>query len=284
MKFRALLPLLLLACPPPLPAEAPAGVLLSRENKVLLRRAGASEWRRPAAGQDLYRHDTVYTMAASYAEVRFNTGETLALNPNTLVILRPPGRKDAGAEMLSGELRSRRSRVVMRDAVISPATADAEFTALLKPDFTTVVKVTRGAAEVEARGKKVLVGAGNFSEVKPGGVPSPPAALAGRPPRTPPAPGAAADAPGAALPADLLRSVKAIRGYRLQASPDPSFSAPVLDKVYEESDSPDLSSALPPGDYYVRAAQIDLLGYEGKFSAPKKVLVPAGGAGRPKGR
>lgn len=253
-------------CGPAAAAEPPAR-LESFANSVLYRRAGTADWGKAAEGLALYRQDTVYTMADSRAEVRFLNGESLSLTPNTLVVLRPPG---GGAAMLAGELRSARSRVVTRGAVIFPKTADAEFSAKVRPDLTTVVRVTRGVAEVRAQGKRVEVRTGYVAEVPPGRPPSVPV-------KAPPAPGASeqspapadAPAPAAFLPADALDSVQAVKGYRLQVARDSSFREPVLDRVFDQLDPEWLRDLLPPGEYFMRAAKIDLLGNEGKFGRPR---------------
>lgn len=272
---------------PALAAE-PAAKLVNFTNKVLFRRTGGADWGKARPLMDLFGRDTIYTMASSRAEVRFHTGETLVLTPNTLVVLHPPGKKDADAEMVAGELLSRRSRIVTRGATILPVTADAEFSARLKADFTTVVSVTRGAAEVEAQGRKVLVRKGYSTEVRPEMAPSPPVELMARPKA-----GAAAPAPLPAgapplrdteppefseydfLPPKALDSVDTLQGYRLQAAKDRGFSDVVLDGTYKISEKPDLKKLLPPGEYFIRAAKIDLLGYKGKFSAPRLIRIKA---------
>lgn len=282
-------------CGPAAAAEPPAR-LQSFANSVLCRRAGTADWAKAAEGMPLFRQDTIYTMADSRAEVRFLTGETLSLTPNTLVVLRPPG--GAGAAMLAGELRAARSRVVTRGAVIFPKTADAEFSAKVRPDRTTVVRVTRGVAEVRAQGKRVEVRTGYVTEVLPDRAPSvpvkaPPApgdapevpAAAPRPPENappaspggaepPPAP-AGAPVPTAFLPPNALDSVQAVKGYRLQVARDGGFREPVLDRVFERLDPDWLRDLLPPGDYFMRVAKIDLLGNEGKFSPPRPLKIAA---------
>ncbi|MBI4350363.1 MAG: hypothetical protein HY550_02885 [Elusimicrobia bacterium] len=260
--------------------------LVRLTNDVLFRRTGSSDWGKAGPLMDLFTRDTVYTMAASRAEIRFRTGELLALAPNTLIVLRPPGKKEADAEMVAGELLGRRTRIITRNAVILPKTADAEFSARLKEDLTTVVRVTRGVAEVEAQGKKVEVRKGYYTEVKPDMAPSPPVELPARPKTGPQAAVAVPDgAPPAAdaepppvteydfLPPDALDSVETHTGYRLQVAKDRDFGVIVLDGTYGISERPDLEKLLQPGDYYMRAAKIDLLGYKGKFSAPKRIRI-----------
>ncbi|MDD5208439.1 MAG: hypothetical protein PHV36_03570 [Elusimicrobiales bacterium] len=266
--------------------ELQAAKLVRFTNDVLFRRTGATDWGKARPLMDLFERDTVYTMASSRAEVRFHTGETLVLAPNTLVVLRPPGKKGADAEMVAGELRSRRSRIVTRNATILPKTADAEFTARMKADFTTIVSVTRGVAEVEAQGRKVEVRKGYFTEVRPDMPPSLPAVLSAAlkegssaavllPEKVPPL--RDSDPPAFAefdfLPVNALDSVDANSGYQLQVAKDRDFAAILLDRTYKTSEKPDLKKLLPPGDYFMRAAKIDLLGYKGKFSAPRLIKI-----------
>ncbi len=277
-------------CSSPGPAGAAEGLqaakLVSLTRDVLFRRSGSEDWGRARPQMDLFIRDTIYTRAASSAEVRFHTGELLALAPNTLVVLRPPGKKDADAEMVAGELHSRRSRLIVRDTAIRPKTADAEFSARLKEDLTTVVSVTRGVAEVEAKGKKVEVRKGWITEVRPDMAPSPPIELAAR---LKAVKKAAAPVPDGApplreaeppefseydfLPPKALDSVDTHTGYQLQVAKDRSFSAVVLDRTYRTSEKPDLKKLLPHGAYFMRAAKIDLLGYKGKFSAPRPIKI-----------
>lgn len=264
-------------------AAEDAAKLVYLANNVLFRRTGSSDWGKASLQMDLFGRDTVYTMAASRAEVRFHTGETLALTPNTLVVLRPPGKKDADAEMMAGELLSRHSRVVTRGATILPKTADAEFSARLKADLTAVVSVTRGVAEVEAQGRKVEVRKGYVTEVRPDMAPSVPVEAAALPKTGEGAPAAvparvpppAADAPpaDASLPPNALDSVYALSGYQLQVAKDRDFSAVVFDRTCNISEKPDLNKLLPPGEYFMRAAKIDLLGYKGKFSVPRPITL-----------
>ena len=268
-------------------AEGPqAARLVSFTNDVLFRRTGSSDWGKASPLMDLFMRDTIYTRAASRAEIRFRTGEMLALAPNTLVVLRPPGKKGADAEMLAGGLFSRRSRIITRGATILPKTEDAEFSARLREDFTTVVSVTRGIAEVEAQGRKVEVRKGYVTEVRPDMAPSAPVELAARlkggAATAPPAPGQApalrdSEPPEFSeydfLPPKALDSVETHQGYQLQVAKDRDFAVLVFDRTCKTSEKPDLKKLLPPGDYFMRAAKIDLLGYKGKFSAPRRLKI-----------
>lgn len=64
-----------------------------------------------------------------------------------------------------------------------------------------------------------------------------------------------------------------VQSYHLQVSKEPGFTTTVLDKTYDAFDNINLNDLLPAGNYYMRVALIDLLGFEGKFSAPRQIKV-----------
>ena len=64
-----------------------------------------------------------------------------------------------------------------------------------------------------------------------------------------------------------------IQGYHLQVSKDQGFTTTSLNKEYDAFDRIDLNKLLPPGDYFMRVALVDLLGFEGKFSAPRPLKI-----------
>jgi LysM repeat protein len=135
-------------------------------NEVLLRRTGTETWGDAKLSMDLFKNDTLRTKADSRADVRFYSGETLSLYANSIAVLRPPKHKDTDVELMAGEMRGLRSRVVTASARITPKTKDTEFGARVKDDLTTLVQVYKGKADVEAQGKTVEVQEGFASEVK----------------------------------------------------------------------------------------------------------------------
>ena len=146
-------------------------------NEVLFRRTGVSDWNGVAMKMDLFKNDTLRTRVNARADVKFYTGEVLNLYPNSIAVLRPPGKKNIDVELLAGEMRGLRSRVVTASARITPKTKDTEFGARLKDDLTTLVQVYKGRADVEAQGKTVEVAAGFAAEVKMDMPPSEPVKL-----------------------------------------------------------------------------------------------------------
>ncbi len=291
-----------------------AAKLVYHINEVLFRPVGGARWDGVKTNMDLYRSDTLRTTVNARADVKFYTGEILNLMPNSMAVLRPP-QKDADVQLLSGEMRGVRSRVVTASARIVPRTADTEFGAKIKDDLTTLVQVYKGRAAVEAQGKVVEVPEGFASEVKMDLPPSQPVKLPPLPEFTgagtqlaranqpqvkmsgnmvsldvgkAPRPGAGAPVPkagaGAPKPGDaseinadeiskMITVANPVQGYHIQAAKDQNFSNIAFDRTYDVFDRIDLSDYLPAGTYWVRISYIDLLGFEGKFNAPRQVAV-----------
>ena len=291
-------------------------------NEVMFRRTGAPDWKGVAVRMDLFKNDTLRTRADARADVRFYTGEVLNLYPNSIAVLRPPDKKNTDVQLLAGEMRGLRSRVVTASARITPKTKDTEFGAKLKDDLTTLVQVYKGKADVEAQGKTVEVPAGFAAEVKMDMPPSDPVKLPPLPEleqtQTSLAGGSATpklSAEGGVISLNLKKDLKPgavtaavpkgrdlagnmpaagnvddknidaneivkmisvatpVQSYHLQVSRDQNFTTNVLDKTYDAFADINLNDMVPAGDYYMRVALVDLLGFEGKFSAPRKITV-----------
>lgn len=73
--------------------------------------------------------------------------------------------------------------------------------------------------------------------------------------------------------AKMISVANPVQSYHLQVSQTQNFAAPVLDKNYDAFDTINLAELLPPGAYWMRVAYIDLLGFEGKFNAPRQITV-----------
>lgn len=276
---------------------------------VLLRRAGSSDWNDAFLKQQLYPRDVLRTRGGAQAEVKFYNGEMLQVAANSMIVLRPPVKKMPEANIMVGVLHSKGARVMTRTALVVPKTKDTEFDTRMDNDLTTVVHVRRGAADVKAQGKTVEVTEGFRVKVKQGLEPSDPfiPSTVPRPgeigyvvqvvkPELPggDAPGVSFGAPGAAMGApapgsgaaaasmevkldtELIRMLDiegAMQGAHIQVSRSRNFSAPLLDKRYSIFEYIDLTGALPQGNYFYRAAPIDLLGYEGKFGEVKRIWI-----------
>lgn len=71
----------------------------------------------------------------------------------------------------------------------------------------------------------------------------------------------------------MISAINPVQSYHLQVSRDRTFSTVALDKTYDAFEEINLNNVLPPGDYFLRVALIDLLGFEGKFGEPRPVKV-----------
>jgi len=133
-------------------------------NEVFYRRQETPDWKNAQADMALYRNDGLRTLKDSKAKLKFYNGEILNISPNSIIVLQPPS-KNTDVELLSGEVRSLRSRVVTAAARITPTTRDTDFSAKVKENLTTLIQVYKGKADVEASGKIINVPAGFASEV-----------------------------------------------------------------------------------------------------------------------
>jgi LysM repeat protein len=154
-----------------------AAKLVSFINNVLLRPRAKTSWKSVVKNMDLYTSDTLRTTVGAKADVKFYTGQMLNLYPNSIAILRPPNKKNVDVQLLAGEMRGLRTRVVTVSAQIIPKTKDTLFAAKIKDDLTTLVQVYKGKAEVKSQGKTVIVPEGFASEVKLDMPPSAPVKL-----------------------------------------------------------------------------------------------------------
>ena len=281
-----------------------AAHLVHRSNRVDARRKATVEWKSAIEGMELFKGDALRTLDDAHAKVKFLSAELLSVDPNSLVIIKPP-REDFDIELKSGSIFTGRSRVVTATARITPKTRDTQYSTRIEPDFTTKVAVHKGLAAVEAQGQSVDVKAGMATEVKMGQAPSAPvripdmpdfearaAEFNGQPIRRAAvladgqlaAEGAAAeqlerapDASGLRGEVSSLRIGIPISGYRVQASLRQDFDRVSFDKVFDAEERFDMRyEKLAPGVYWFRIALVDLLGTQEKWSEPR--LFAIGGA------
>ena len=274
--------------------ELRAATLVEKRNEVKFRRQESPDWRDAQLRMTLYRDDGLQTLRNAQAQVRFENGELLSLDQNSMAILRPKRRGDADLELQRGQIATARSRVVTRSARIVPQTADTQYTATVRDDMSTRVAVVAGRAEVEGAGKKVSVKAGFQTDVALDQAPAPPVEIPDLPGFTarfqqlalgeaPTRKSSVAVAVPSGPPADASEFAKRTRelavgvpisAYHVQASRASDFTGLALDKYFEADERMDLAGAgLKPGAYWVRVAVVDLLGAEGKFQAPRQYTV-----------
>ncbi|HAM35578.1 MAG TPA: hypothetical protein DEB40_02095 [Elusimicrobia bacterium] len=276
-----------------------AATLIYLLNRVSFRRQDTADWKSAAEELQLYRGDSLRTFENSKAKVRFVNAELLSLDANSMAIIKPVTR-DYDVELKSGGVFVGRSRVVTASARITPKTRDAEYSARVRSDLSTLVEVYKGVAAVDAQGKSVDVPAGMGAEIKLGMAPSLPKLIADLPEfearaaafkgeavagqarieldarlRIPNAVSADEISSSGDIN-DLGTSLKGlsigipVSGYHIQAARNRDFAEIIFDKHYSVDEPVRLGDEnIAPGVYYWRVAVIDLLGTEQAFSAPR---------------
>ena len=84
-----------------------------------------------------------------------------------------------------------------------------------------------------------------------------------------------ADAKGidAAEISKMISVANPVQAYHLQVARDVNFANLTLNHNYDAFDEIDFAELMPPGNYWMRVSYIDLLGFEGKFNAPRQITV-----------
>lgn len=274
-----------------------AAHLIYKNNRVDFRRKATADWTGADEGMQLFKGDALRTLEDAHAKVKFLNADLLSLDPNSLVIIKPP-KQEFDIELKTGSIFTGKSRVVTASARVTPKTRDTQYSTAIKPDFTTVVAVHKGIAAVEAQGSSVDVKAGMATEVKMGQAPGAPHKIPDLPDfearaaafngeairRSAKLEGGAVAAGGAAaeeierapdasgLRGELssLRVGVPILNYRMQASLSREFDKILWDRTFDPEDKVDMKyERLTPGVYWFRIALVDLLGTQGKWSEPR---------------
>lgn len=237
------------------------------------------------------------------------TEKTLSVYPNSMTILKPP--KDVDIQLLSGSIRTKKATVITASARVTPKTRDTEYGAMIKDDLTTIVQVYKGKAQVDAGGESVIVPEGFASKVKFEQVPSAPVklpprpelAMANRPQKADwSVPAVKIKSNKVSLSVDrskkkpsrknvnvkidlkseekntlnvkeVISIPNPVQAYHIQIARDSSFSGIVYDRQHDVFDEVNLNEVLPEGIYWMRISYIDLLGFEGEFNKPRKLVV-----------
>ncbi|MFH1258826.1 MAG: LysM peptidoglycan-binding domain-containing protein [Elusimicrobiota bacterium] len=250
-------------------------------NDVQLRRDKQGDWKAAKTNMPVYNEDSLRTMEKSLAQVEFWSKEVLRLGENSLVILRPEAKQEE-AQLLQGELRAGKTRIIAARSVIqpkiTPQSGNPDFKTKIRPDQSTLVSVYKGLVDVTAEGKTVTVPEGFSTEVK---LKLPPSALLPLPPapdleisqlETKQSSIKILTSPQVKFSADSKMS-KNTR-WHLQVSKDEAFKQIVLDKTADKEENfPDFSQQLADGDYFLRLSSIDQLGWESKYSPLRKISI-----------
>lgn len=276
-----------------------AAYLVNLLNRVDYRRREETLWKKATPNMELYQNDSIRTLKSSSAEIKFPTGELLRLHENSLAIIRPEEKKEE-INLLAGELRASKAKVITASAIIEPRITpqgiNPDFRTKIKEDKTTLVAVYKGEVDVTAQGKTLTIPAGFGSEIKVAAVPSlpiplpsleiepklksaPPEAVAQLPQPTGKEevpsllPGIQKFSLEMALPKEKREVVPkegettpGILQYHLQIAKDKEFKNLVVDEISELGEKVDLKQDLPDGFYFWHIAWLDNRGLESKFS------------------
>lgn len=288
-----------------------AAHLVAVVNDVRYRRKSRAEWQKAELDMELYNEDGLRTLQQSKARVKFPSGETLQMDENSLIILKPE-QKQEEIDLLSGGVRASRTKILTSQTNVNPRIeahgAAPDFRTKVKEDKTTLVEVYDGIVDVTAQGKTVTLTKGFGTEVKFKQPPSLPTVLPPRPdvniatPTEMPGshitatgqvssgtlelavkpPSAAAARPAASSPASGQEKAQVlsqiVSKYHIQVSTSFQFTSTVMDETRPLKDKVSLDfkkNQLPDGIYYYRIAYQDDLGFEGGFSNPVQFTVDA---------
>ncbi|MBI3296602.1 MAG: FecR domain-containing protein [Elusimicrobia bacterium] len=265
-----------------------AAILVHMERRVAFREADKAAWDGAASEMELFEDWGLRTQDQSWARVKFHGGSLLSLDPNSMAVLKSPLKTDHELELKRGAIHTTLARVVTPSARVTPKGGDTKYTARILDDLSTRVQVYKGAADVsDLKGtKSVEVKAGFYTEVKldrspatPSKMPSVDMSMApelqdfgkGKADSVVKMRGVGAPKLGA-LAGDIaaLSVGIPVAAYIVQIGKDAAFTNILFKKQFDSDEGINLRQAgLKDGSYFVRVAILDLLGEQGKWSAPK---------------
>ncbi len=281
-----------------------AAKLIERINIVTYRERDSALWQRATIGLQLRQDDGIRTEESSRASIQFAIGENLNLGPNSFAVIKPEALNDdlpGGASLLSGEVRSRGVRLVTQTALIVPKDKQTDYRAKIEKDLSTIVQVYTGAADVSAKGKTITLKEGFATKVAvgsapktPSPIPSTPKMWSGSGPFLPGVLGqerplgalliqdgrimfnmpAADNGPKTGVGSVARKNLDKLEFFRVQLAATQKFEDVLWDKVYPIDLGIRLADTkLKDGDYYLRTAYIDQLGFESDFGVPQKISI-----------
>lgn len=275
-----------------------AAHLMYALNDVRYRRRSQAEWQKAWIDMELYNEDGLRTLQQSKAKVKFSSGETLAMDENSLIILKPE-QKQEEINLLSGAVRTSKTKVLANSSVIAPRIEPKgiapDFKTKLKEDKTTLVEVYEGIVDVTAQGKTVTLTKGFGTEVKFKQAPSSPRLLPPSPEMSVAAPANIPEPSQKVLTDSLELNIKqpflssqnknktsaqiisqAINKYHLQISTSINFVNVLIDEINPISGKVTINfkkTNLGDGIYYYHLSYVDDLGFEGQFSSPTQFII-----------
>jgi hypothetical protein len=268
--------------------------IIRLQPEVRYRKKADNDWKPATALMTLGYEDSVRTMKGGSARVRFPTREEIQINENSLVVLKPD-RMTQEVQMLQGDIRASRAKVVMPNGTVVKPRVASDYSARIREDKTEVVFVYKGEVDVTAQGKTVRVPEGYGTVVPDKAPPSVPQPLPSFPDFNPIAltqqsPGSHVITPKISAPppidtrpassggssgnrAKSVASENLMVNYRIQLAKDPKFGSILLEKTDKIGTAFDIRKQnIADGTYYIRIAFIDAFGSQSAWSSPTQAI------------
>jgi mannose-6-phosphate isomerase-like protein (cupin superfamily) len=267
--------------------------LVEMKSDVRYKRKNETDFKSAAPDMTLRYEDSLRTMQGGEARVKFTAQETIQINENSLVVLRPE-KTSQEVQLMQGAVRASHAKVIMPGGtVVHPQTRSSEYQARVRDDESEVVFVYKGEVNVTAQGKTVRVKQGYGTHVPKSAAPLEPAPLktfsdfnpADMPavrvvkvvPRsamkTAPVSTKAAASSESAPKAKSAISKNVLAGYHVQIAKDENFRNIVLEKT-DTTGAPfdPKTQSIPDGTYYMRVAFLDMSGGQAPYSEPNMII------------
>jgi len=178
-------------------ARTVAAVLSRKQNNVKSKSSEAIAWRKADEGKQLYDRDAVQTLDNSAADITFDENTALNMGENSLIIIKrmqhDPVYKEKRSFMVlvDGDMRGKLGAGgeesvhleiatpagLVRTQGGAKAAVPVDFKLSVNPDKSSTIAVYSGTAEIEAGGKKVIVGENQATVVDLNGQPLEPSTL-----------------------------------------------------------------------------------------------------------
>jgi hypothetical protein len=290
--------------PPPVLSDAPAAggaevaTLLGVERTVKAKRAAELAWADARSEMPLFDNDAIRTFDKASAVISFGPGDVLEVDQNALVIIRPRPRavdgETAAGEfslaLLSGDLldnlagkpaaeqaqaietAAKSRELTIRRTPGAPPERPTRVLVKTLPDRSTTVAAVSGSLQVRTpAGKEVTLKEKMVTRIDARGLVATPRLLPGTPSLTFPEDGATYSFRRKVPQVDMRwKPAERANRYRVVVAADPAFRKILADERVTATTLPIRN--LQPGTLYWRVRAQDADGFEGPYSAVRKVV------------
>ncbi len=272
--------------------------LVKMEADVRYKRKTETDFKPANPDMILRYEDSLRTMKGGLARVKFPSNETIQINENSLVVLKPEKILQE-VQLMQGAVQASKARVIMPGGtVVHPQNKNSQYQAKVREDESEVVFVYKGEVNVTAQGKTVRVKEGfgtqvpksapplepmplkEFKDFNPADFPTSKLVTKSAAATTPPpkaAPTVVAPPPPTENSGSKAKSIvnkNMLASYHLQLAKDEDFRQIVFEKTDPTGAPFDIRTqpGIPDGTYFTRVAFLDLLGNQGAYSTPAMVI------------